>query len=448
MVAQYQRGDFEAAARSATAQAQGAKVKDEALYLLEEGAAIRAWALGEMTPTLSLMGASTEAFNAAEWRIDAYGRGPSIKVGSDLAANFTNQEQLPYRGRAYDKVMLNTYKALNYLQLEDFAAARVELNRALVRQREAVEENAARLQEAETQLKQTQVAGAGSMRGVLGDSDIQSAFSGMQRELDAKIVQTYADYVNPFAVYLDGLFHLYQAADSADIERARVSLERVAGMQPANPYIDADLEAAERGHLDSGITYVLFETGMGPIRRSERIQIPTFYFTNKVSFIGMAFPRLQYQGDYLNSLEVFTGENLALRTSVLADMDSVVSQDFKNEWPVILSRTLISMASKIALDATVQKQARDQYGWEGELLTKIATAALQSAINIADTRTWQTLPKQFQLARLPTPTNRLLRIRAGPTEKTLTIEPGAINVVYVKSVSTQSPLQIAQFTLK
>ena len=35
--------------------------------------------------------------------------------------------------------------------------------------------------------------------------------------------------------------------------------------------------------------------------------------------------------------------------------------------------------------------------------TRLATAVTQMAINIADTRTWRSLPKEFQYARLPTP---------------------------------------------
>jgi len=41
-------------------------------------------------------------------------------------------------------------------------------------------------------------------------------------------------------------------------------------------------------------------------------------------------------------------------------MDSVVSLDFKNEWPTVLTKTLISTALKATVDAVVQKQASEQ----------------------------------------------------------------------------------------
>jgi hypothetical protein len=57
---------------------------------------------------------------------------------------------------------------------------------------------------------------------------------------------------------------------------------------------------------------------------------------------------------------------------------------------------------------------------------------INSATNIADTRTWTSLPKEFQYARLATPESRELTLDAGGVQKTVALAPGAVNVVYVK----------------
>jgi len=44
-------------------------------------------------------------------------RKPGWKISNEAGALLSNQANLPYEGRAYDGIMLNTYKALNYLQL-------------------------------------------------------------------------------------------------------------------------------------------------------------------------------------------------------------------------------------------------------------------------------------------------------------------------------------------
>src|SRR5690606_26140397 len=82
-------------------------------------------------------------------RINKFEEEAKLKVGSEFGAALTNQATLPYRGRAYDKVMMNTYKALNHLAEGRRDDVRLELNRSLQRQRDAVAENEKRIAEAQ-----------------------------------------------------------------------------------------------------------------------------------------------------------------------------------------------------------------------------------------------------------------------------------------------------------
>lgn len=462
--------------------------KDAILYRLEQGTILRSAALadlpqpGQITPVATTpqtgvttpqtatniaeqadaidplqkyLNESNEAFDLAEEKVNKYEEEAKVKVGSTLGATLTNQANYPYTGRAYDKVMLNTYKAINYLQLGDHDAARVELNRALQRQRDAIDANAKRIEAAQAEAQAAKEgkaetdgkkAGAYDVEKAKADPKTGSALAEVEAELDSKILP-YGDYVNPFAVWLDGLYFLNLGADAADLERARKSLERVRAFAPENPYVAADLEAASTGAAPAGVTYVVFETGSAPYRDQFRIDIPTFIVTSSLSYVGAAFPRLKYVDDYARVLTVSDGVNNHT-SALVSSMDSVVSQDFKNEWPAIVTKTLISTATKAVLDAVVQNQAKQQFGFTGQLLAKVATAATQAAINIADTRTWRTLPKEFQIIRLATPESRTLTLYAGQTPQTVSVEPGSVTIVYVKSTSSTSPLLVSQFTLK
>lgn len=477
----YKMGDMLSASAAANAAAEkNTDNKDTVLFRLEQGAILRSAALAgtplpasELVqyqvdennteapqplpePDIFYIDASLDAFHAAEDKVDAYDQGADIKVGSEVASTLTNQANMPYRGRAYDKVLMNTYKALNYMQLGDVDSARVELNRALLRQREAVEDNAKRLEEAQEVAEKAKNGEVGEdgeqvtydVDKAREDPGVAAVLDEVQAELDAKIVQTYADYVNPFAVYLDGLFYLYHGVDSSDLERSRKSLERVTQMVPENSFVGADLEAATSGAVPEGVTYVLFETGLAPWRDQLKIEIPTFIVTSGISYVGASFPRLKFTDNYLPYAGVSIAGMEPVNTAVVADMDSVVARDFKNEWPSILTRTMISTVTKAALDAMIQKQVGDNFGWGAQLATKLATAATQSAINIADTRTWQTLPKQYQIARVVTPVDGQITITTDLTTKTVSVEPGAINAVYIKSISPLAPLQVAQFKIK
>lgn len=401
---------------------------------------------------------SIAAFDAAEAKVNEWEEQSKVKLGSEMGAALTNQASLPYRGRSYDKVMMNTYKALSYLALGEKDKARVELNRSLERQRDAVAEN-------ENRIAKTQADEEAARRGELKDEDGKSAAYDSSRAMDDSRtgpalsaalaesiapMQAYGDYVNPFAVFLDGLFYTVLGEDGSDWERGRKSYERVVGMVPGNTFAQADLvtaTAAAEGKPIENVTYVIFETGTAPSRDQRRIDIPTFLVTSKLAYVGASFPKLVYNDNYLPSLGITVGE-ATVTTATVSSMDSVIANDFKNAWPTVVSKTLITAATKAIVQYSVQKVAEDRGGMWGGLAAGLIMGAVNASTNIADTRTWGSLPKEFQYARVDTPASRQLTLTAGGTQQSITLEPGSVNVVYVKSASPTAPLFVSQFVLK
>ena len=103
---------------------------------------------------------------------------------------------------------------------------------------------------------------------------------------------------------------------------------------------------------------------------------------------------------------------------------------------------MISCAMKAAQNYEIAKN--DTYG-----LTGLFKGLVDVMINIADTRSWTTLPKEFQVARIPTPADRKLVLATpGAAPVDVTVADGIVNVVYVKSVVASSPLLVSQFKLK
>ncbi len=426
---------------------QRADSRDELLWKLEQGTVLRASGDYE---------GSNRAFDEAEELVNKWEEEAKLKIGVEVGAILTNQANTPYRGRAYDKVMMNTYKALNYMALSNPDAARVELNRALQRQRDAVEENARRIEEAQAEAKLAKEGKVRDERGNAHSYDVDKAISDPKTgpalesalaELNAKI-GSYADYVNPFSVFLDGLFFMTTGYDASDAERARKSIERAAAFNPANPYLQLDLQMAEKvanGERPGNLTYVIFETGEAPYRDQLRIDIPTFLFSSNLAYVGAAFPQLKFKDAYNAGLAVMTGGQL-YNTSTISNMDTVVARDFKNEWPSILTKTLISAATKAALQYGLQKAVKDQ-GQVMQLVAAVSGLVYQAAMNQADLRSWMTLPKEFQYARLNTPDDGQLVLNCAGQSLPVAVEPGKINVVYVRSVTTNAKLLVSQFKL-
>jgi uncharacterized protein len=266
--------------------------KDAIIWRLEQGAVLRG--NGQYQE-------SNVAFDKAQARIDQYSQEAKVKVGNEAGALLSNQANLPYVGRAYDGIMLNTYKALNYLQLGEPDKARVELIRAYQRQQDAVDANKKRIEK--TQAEAAKIKDKKAVDKAQKDPKFNTKMNGAYATLDT--LKAYADYVNPFTVYLDGLFFMANAADASDLERAHKSFERVAGYNPENPYVKRDLAALDglmQGKPLTPTTYVIFETGCAPIRDQIRIDIPTFI--PQSPYAGAAFPTFKPQGHHLSSLTV------------------------------------------------------------------------------------------------------------------------------------------------
>ncbi len=433
----WNQGNLTNAVVEATKKAdENANNKDAVIWRLEQGAALRANGQYED---------SNQAFQKAQEKMDDYAQKAKVRLGQETGALLSNQAELDYEGRAYDGIMLNTYRALNYLALGQPENARPELIRAYQRQQEAVQDNAKRIEKVQAEAAKNKDSAA--IQRAQDDPRLQAQIQDASTNLND--LKPYAAYVNPFTVYLDGLFFMTDATDNSDLERAHKSFQRVTDFAPENRYVREDLAMVNNllnGQPLSPTTFVIFETGCAPVRGQTRISIPIF--VAKVSYIGAAFPKLEPQGNYVPGLTV-TADGKNFGTSLVSDMDSVIGLDFKNEMPIVITKTIAATVVK-GVAAYAANQAANQQSDGLGLFMQIATGIYQAAVNIADERTWTTLPKQFQVCHFPTPADRKIELQTpgGRQNMPVTIGDGTINLIYVKSINANSPLLVSQMKLK
>lgn len=449
----WQTGDgVTAAAEVGRKATKSAHKKDELIWLLEQGTILS---------TVGDLDGGLMAFNKADDLISQQEAEAKLKVGAEAVALFTNQATLPYSGTAYDKIMLSTYKALDYLHQSNVDAARVELNRGLQRQRDAVADHSKKIEktlaEAEKIKSPEPDAKGADGEAVVAydvaraqqDEKLSAAVSQQMQVVDQYLLP-YADYVNPFSVFVDGLFFSHLGLDNADLERGRKSFERVKGMSPGG-YISADYAMAEAlasGQSTDAVTYILFATGSAPSRTQTRFDIPLFLLTDEVSYVGASFPALDYHKNYIPEVMAHAAGKTYV-SELLCDMDAIISRDFKNEWPVVMTKTLVSTATKaIAGQAAEKAIASGSNDWKMKLAAKALNIGAQAATNIADLRSWVTLPKKYSYIRIPTPESGHLSLTVGAVQQELTVAPGAVNIVMVRSVSPLARPIVSQFKLK
>jgi len=436
----YDLGNIQAAASQISAEAdKRGEGKDAVIWRLEQGAVLRVAGQFER---------SNQAFDKAEALINKYEDASKISVSREALATVTNLTTLPYEGFAYDKIMMNTYKALNYLQMGDSEKARVEFNRAFQRQDDAVHINTKRIEKTQEEGNKQNLNV--DLDRINSDQKFKNQFDNHYSDLEQ--FKAYALYVNPLTVYLDGLYFMTNSTGGSDLEHARKSFERVLGMIGENKYIRQDMETLQQLFNDKPIpatTYVFFETGQAPEREQIRIDLPLFIITPGVPYVGAAFPKLKYRGDYISALNV-SHDGKTEAAFLLSNMDAVIAQEFKNELPTIITKTLIASAVKAAATYGASRAASDRNNSMGSLLVSLGGAIYQAAMNQADLRTWTTLPKEFHFCHFPTPADLKIELESPfPGYKLpVSLNDGLINVVWIKSINRGSPLLVNQFKLK
>jgi hypothetical protein len=370
---------------------------------------------------------STEYFDKAEDMLKFYDeqfKGGDI-VGSTVASDNVN----PYRGEEYDGVMVNTYKALNFMAEGKMDLARVEFNRALDRQRRAKEKFVKEINKLNAELEKNQQQNAYAKSNVENPTTHQLL---AEKYPNLYNFQAYPDFVNPFATYLAGVFFNLVGDHAKAVDLLKESY----GMVSGNPFIAEDLSVTEgvlgRGRLENTV-WVIFENGLGPVKEEFRIDLPLFIATNKVKYVGIALPKLEFRNKAYPYLLV-NSDDKEYMTLPVADMDRVVQTEFSKDFGGILTRAIISATAK-----AVAQYALEQQDSSYASLASTLVAAYSFASTAADVRIWTALPKDFQVARLPKPKNGKLKITP-PGSIPLDIDIPQCNnaVVYVKIITNQA----------
>jgi len=335
------------------------------------------------------------------------------KIGNSASSILINNNVNDYKGNEYEKVMLNTYKGLNFMALGNFADARVEFNRALDRQRRAKEYFKYEIQQAHKKAKKDKnynQANNKYTQKAIYDRYVD-IFSGFK---------AYPDFVNPYATYISGIFFLLDG----DYVKARDLLKESVAMQPQNRQIKEDFELADRlsgfTKKDKNYAWIIYENGQSMAKREININIPLFIFTNKVYYAGLSLPKLYERPSSYKFLEV-NGK----KSTLIANMDNIIKAEFEKRF------------SQIALEGTLNLIVKTYTQYElnkSGPLGGFAGMLYQALTNRADIRSWTALPKNFQSLRVELNQNPvIIRDDRGKVISTVQVENKTDVLIYIKS---------------
>lgn len=329
----------------------------------------------------------------------------------------------------------------------DMQNARVEFNRALDRQRRAKEYFKERIEKKRKKLREKEKEKREKLSEKEEDEekaiDIPSVQAIMQKEkVNATLHKRYSnldqfavypDFINPFTTYLSGLFFMLQD----DYAKANTYLKETYGMIENKEVVEKDFVTVEN-ILNKGAkppqenVWVIFANGLAPEKQEWRIDLPLFVVNKKVMHAGIALPKLEPRDPAQPYLQIQPSAEKRLRTGVLTSMDGVIAQEFKKEYPYIMTRAITSALFK----TVAQYYAGEKFG----ILGSMTGAVYSGAATGTDTRMWQGLPKNFQVAQFKRPQDGMVHINSpqGARLTTVRVPEDKNSVVFVKQTTPRA----------
>jgi uncharacterized protein len=339
-------------------------------------------------------------------------------IRSEAAAFLTNDNVLPYEGEAYEHVMINVVKALNY-------AAQGNLTEALVEARRIDH----RLNVLSDRVKEPNGyrndGFARYVSGILYEAagDLNNAFIAYRNAFEAyETMRGWSRVPSPPSLRADVLYTAEALGLTAefeeyrkkfpDVERgpasARQDLAQVVvisynGRAPKKEdrYLDIpiSLDALQLVVLNRG----LFQSP----RQRDRAVVDSALYGLSGRVVRVALPHLVSQKTRVPFETVILKDtqerSLTVRSELAHNVTALAEKTLADRMPAITAKALARATSKFAMAeaATIgaqQAAGKDAGPWVG-LLVGLLTKGLAVMSEEADKRSWQTLPDEIHVAR-------------------------------------------------
>ncbi|MDR0766247.1 MAG: hypothetical protein LBF09_04850 [Odoribacteraceae bacterium] len=373
-------GDFERAGRALDRSGTRASRKNRVLYYMNKG--YLEFARGNTA-------GSNEALETAETLADTRGR----DVAGNALALVSNPGARAYRPEDFELIMINFYKAMNYLAAGDMEGALVETRRINIKLNQLNDKYPGR------ENRYRDDAFAHLLAGLIHDAagDDNNAFIAYRNahEVYRASYATLFGLSTPLQLKKDLLRSAYRNGFTSELR----AYEEEFGMTyaPAPP----------------ATTLVLFWlNGLGPVKTRWRADLVTrdgvalFHdeelgitlpvpwsgdAATRVHALSLSLPRHEERRPFY-ARAVLTNGDASYPLEIVENINDIAFKTLRDR----LARELLDALPRLLVKKSIERVAGEKHPWIGTLL-----GIVNSATEQADTRNWQTLPYAIHYARVP-----------------------------------------------
>lgn len=336
---------------------------------------------------------SSEALRtAADIAEDRYTKSVSKELGSLV----TSDKLRPYSATQYERLLSHYYSALNYAYLEELDGALVECRRATA-----------------------------LINYFKGEDEKYDFFgTGFLAHLSGMFFEAAGEWNDALISYKQAAEYYKNASEKTgvkmppDIGNSLVRLTRRLGFTDEFERYREQYGEPPSHPEDTGELILFYESGYVPSKGQASLIFPIFktddvedeeFVPTLIKREGIAYdevkleyllrvtiPTIDSHRPRFSGISVTAGENQG-RGVLVEDVESIAIETFKAERPIILLRTLVRAVGKYLITRQANKK-NEALG----LLTNLAGVLTEQA----DTRSWQTLPNQIFMVRMPLPAGK------------------------------------------
>ncbi|MDH5570355.1 MAG: hypothetical protein OEY89_01240 [Gammaproteobacteria bacterium] len=322
----------------------------------------------------------------------------ATSVSEESSAFIINDATRSYIGSPVEQIMLHIYAALNYLELNDRDAARVEVLQVDIRLKELTQENP---------------------DSALSIDPFAHYLSGIIYEDLHEWSDALIAYRKSYEAYLSHN-QLYTIAVPLQLKQSLILMSHKVGIKDElNKYEkEFEIKLSDLISKNPGSELVfIFHNGLAPIKREHAIQV-----LSPVSgkFIRIALPSYESRSNFVAKAKININNEISQTTELAEDIASLQIKTLQQHTPAITARAIARAVAKYK----IADNAGDQSPVAGLLVNVIGLVTER-----ADTRSWLTLPAEIQVARIKLPAGEYrLDIELLNDSDNMVMQPQSVNI--------------------
>ena len=314
-------------------------------------------------------------------------------VSKEAVSLVTSDQMRPYSGTRYERLLSHYYRALNYVYLNQLDSALVECRRATA-----------------------------LINYFKGEDETYNFFgAGLLAHLSGVLFEATGEWNDAYISYKQAAEYYRNAAEKtgvkmpADIGRSLVGLARKLGFADELARYQEQYGKFSPRPENTGELILFYESGYVPAKGEDALTFPILktddvddekfvptlmgrqgrvYKEIELEYLlRVAIPKIDSHRPSFSGIEVAVGAVKA-RGLLVEDVENIAIETFNAQRTGILLRTLVRAVGKYLIYRKANKE-NEALG----LLVNLAGAVTEQA----DTRSWQTLPNQIFMVRMPLP---------------------------------------------